>query len=271
MTAAPDRPLTQAEREQRATETLHRTGNLRSALHGLRLDWPDVLDAPSGPGAAGSAVPGPRLPISAGRLHLAAEVPRALAAWRRLVIRERGLRGHLTGATVPHLVHWLDPHLPWLAAHPRGPEMATEVQHLADRVHAVVDPDGIKRVPVCPCPVATPDGTCPGLVTATLVPDGPDPEAVCDVDATHAWGVSAWPTLARLARHGADEPAEWMTAPALAAWLSTHLRASVSTPSISVWSHRYPGFPPPDAATGLWPRHAITAWYVDHRAGRHHG
>lgn len=244
---------------------LHRRlGDIRASLHGLRLDWPGLLEAPASTGRHSTGATGSRPPVDAHRLHLATSVPHTLASWALLVMEERGLPGSkLTAGDVVALSRWLDPHAEWLAAHPAGDEAAAEIMSAGRQVRTVVEPSGIRRIDVCPCPVLVPD-VCGGLIVATLRPDDDEPDATCDVDASHAWGVAQWRALGAMADQDGEE--EWMNATQLASWLSRRHRASVTAVAIRKWNQRHDGFPVPDARSGMWDRHEVAMWFLEHRS-----
>lgn len=263
------------ERERLAAAIQHRTGSIRSHLHSLCLDWPNLLTQPASTGRSSGASES-RTPISAHRLSLAESIPRVLAKWCEITVDVRGLRAvSLQLLDAPAMAAWLLPHAEWLALLEHdvepgeqgddGVSVERELREAATAVRTAVEPTGTKRIDVCACPMPARDSaeaTCPGRVNAIIRLDDDEHYATCDVDADHTWHQDAWPALAEHA--GQRLPAE-MTASALAAWMSTHYRASINDGMIRKWSHRHRDFPPPHYRTGLWPRFPIALWYLDHR------
>lgn len=121
-----------------------------------------------------------------------------LVSWTRLVAEERGVS--LPADSIDGIAGFLHRHTTWLAAHPAAGDYADELAGLAHgQPWRAAYPTGARSFTVGPCPQATPDGVCPGVIrvilrrTDALLPS----ELVCDTHDQHRWTADQWRGLYR--------------------------------------------------------------------------
>lgn len=171
-----------------------------------------------------------QLPGGTTRMSLLADTLALLTSLCLLVLDERRLDGTTVGDGADERARFLVLHAGWLAGHDTAADTAAELDDLARRIHALVAPSGVRRIPVGACPL-----DCAGVVFAALDGDR-DPDLVCDVrPRDHVWGRSHYELLARML--GTDAP-ERMTPTQLAAWLTVRFRRRVTEGMVTGWIRR---------------------------------
>lgn len=246
---------------------------LRATLAAVAGDWDALMDAmhrSSGGPTIGSPSKDVRLPGGTDRLDLIEAIRRWLAYWVHSVQDEVACAatGGLYANDVYAMVAWLPEHAEWIANQHDAPEEVELLVKLAKRLHGIVEPAGVRRPAVGPCPHVIDGQPCYGTVRAQFGHEHGHRDLICDANSDHAWDALRWKQLARDidARAGRETADDKMTGDDLAAWMSERFGRSIQPATIRKWASRYPE--KVKATEGKYDRVDVTAWYIEREAER---